>query len=142
MTRIKSFTLQSIDLIKKSHLTKFKICFVVLSSLDWLVKLYRVRISDLQIMICGSTLSFCEVPKLKLSLCQNFCLQENPQASVYTSSLTICLYLTPKTVEQYTFFFHLDRNLVPNAQWGDLTAQRSPYSLAIKNTHLIFEDYF
>ena len=41
----------------------------ILSSLDWLIKLYRVRISDPRIVICGSALSFCEIPKSKRSLC-------------------------------------------------------------------------
>ena len=110
----------------------------ILSSLDWLIKLYRVRISDPRIVICGSALLFCEIPKSKRSLCQNLCLQENPQASVYTSSSTICLYLTPKTVKLYTFFFHLHRNLVPNVQWVDLTAQRSPILPSYQKYSLTF----
>ena len=39
---------------------------------------------------------------------------------VYTSSSTICLYLTPKRVKLCSIFLHLDSILAPKSQWGRL----------------------
>ena len=65
----------------------------------------RVQISNLQIAIWGSNLSFTDHFKqflwnsqINLSFCWNFHLQGNYKVLVYTSSLTNCLYLTPKSV--------------------------------------------
>ena len=44
----------------------------------------------------------------------------------YTSSLTIRLYLTPKSGKLYTIFLYLDNILATNPQWGKL--QSSPIS--------------
>ena len=58
--------------------------------------------------------SFSEICESKLSFCWNFCLQGNHKVSVYTSSSTNHLYLTPKSVKLYTIFLHLDSILAPN----------------------------
>ena len=61
---------------------------------------------------------FCEIYKSKFSFFLNFCFQGNQEVSIHTSSLTICLYLTPKSV------VHLNSILVTSPQWGSL--QYSP----------------
>ena len=96
------------------------------------------------ITIHGLTLSFyrslyaifCEMHKLKLAFCYNFCFQGNHKVSVYTSNLTIYLYLTLKSVKLYTIFLHLDSILAlsPN--------KLPPYLLAVGTTHWIFVDHF
>ena len=58
--------------------------------------------------------------QIKTFLLLNFCLQGNHKVSVYSSSLTIHLDLTPKSVKLYTIFLHLDSILAPNPQWGSL----------------------
>ena len=76
---------------------------------------------DLQIEFVFSRItlsSFCEIRESELPFCWNFCLQGNHRVSVYTSSSTNGLYLTPKSVKLYTIFLHLDSILAQNPQWG------------------------
>ena len=58
-----------------------------------------------------------------------FSLQRNHKVSVYTSSSTNHLYLTPKSTKLYTIFLHLDSILVPNPQWGTYSAPPSPLTV-------------
>ena len=60
--------------------------------------------------------SFCEIHESTLSFCWNFCLQGNQKVSVYTSSSTNRLYLTPESIKLYTIFLQLDSILAPNLQ--------------------------
>ena len=81
---------------------------------------YESRDSWIRFVFLGIILS--EIRESKLSFCQNFCLQENHEVSVYTSSSTTSLDVTPKSVELHTIFWHLDSILPPNTKMGEFSA--------------------
>ena len=76
----------------------------------------RVQIRILRICLFTEYFKaiFCEIDQSKLSFLAfyNFYLSENQQVSVYTSNLTICIYLTPKSLKLCPIFFYLD--MAPN----------------------------
>ena len=87
----------------------------------YILKLPKVQISDTQIVICGSTLSLC---RSLSAFFFKFSNQSFPSVRIfifreivkfiYTSSSTICLYLTSKSVKLYTLY----SILTLNSQWG------------------------
>ena len=112
----------------------------------YILKLPKVQISDTQIVICGSTLSLC---RSLSAFFFKFSNQSFPSVRIfifreivkfiYTSSSTICLYLTSKSVKLYTLY----SILTLNSQWGmgggEGTLQHSPIPLDCWNYSLTFQ---